>query len=185
MAAFSMASIGTGQETDKAAAQLSRYHLTVQYAETRMQLAEVELRHALEANQSSPGMIPKIRIERLRSNLVVAKEQFNEASLASTGGPERVRLVHAEEKIRLARLDLETGQRLRDEGMITELELERLRLKYQLAKLNLVIIENPDSFVTLLNYIEAKVDRMGEEILSLDQRISKLEPTRGVHPKNP
>jgi hypothetical protein len=116
---------------------------------------------------------------------VVAKEQFNEASLASTGGPERVRLVHAEEKIRLARIDLENGRRLRDEGMVTALELERLKLKYELAKLNVVILENPDSFVTLLNYIEAKVDRMGDEILSLDQRISKLEPSRGMLPKNP
>jgi multidrug resistance efflux pump len=185
MTAFSMASLCTGQESAEPAAELSRYELAVKYAETRMQLAEVELRWALDMNQSIPGAIPKIRVERLRSNLVVAKEQFNEATLASSGGPERVRLVHAEEKIRLARLDFETGERMRNQGMITALELERLRLKYELAKLNVEVLKNPDSFVTLLNYIEAKVDRMGDEILALDERISKLEPSRGMLLKNP
>jgi hypothetical protein len=135
-------------------------------------------------NRKISGAVPRITIERLRSNLAVAKEQYDVAIATSIGGAERVQLRNAEEKIRLAKIDLEVGVKSRKQNMISALELERLELKYQLARLNTEIIKNPDNFTTLLHYIEAKVDRMGEEILSLDQRITRLEPSRGMLPKN-
>lgn len=162
----------------------TRYQLMVEYASTNLRLAEVELEYALEENAKNAGMIPRITIERLRSNLSLARKQFEEATAASTGGLERIQLRHAEERIRLSKLDLQNGQRLYDEGMVSALELQRLELKHDLAKLNLVLLKNPENFVTLLHHLESKVNRMGEEILMLDQRISKLEPTRGMLPKN-
>ncbi|NND97374.1 MAG: hypothetical protein HKN47_08620 [Pirellulaceae bacterium] len=171
------------QETGQSAAA-TQYQLSVRYAETRMQLAEAELRIGLEMNQEIPRSVPVITIERLRSNLAVAKEQYDAAVAASIGGSERVQLKHAEEKIRLARISLASAEKMYREGMISGLEVERRKLKYELAKLNAVIIQNPDNFTTLLHYIEAKVDRMGEEILALDQRITRLEPSRGLLPKN-
>lgn len=173
-----------GQESDSQSADWSPYELRVKYSETRMQLAEIELRQGLEINRETSGMIPRMAIERLRSNLAVAKMQFDEAVATSIGGPERVQLHSAEEKIRLAKIDLAAGKKLRKGNMVSELELERLRLRYELAKLNVVIMKNPDNLTTRLQYIEARVDRMGEEILSLDQRITRLEPSRGMLPKN-
>ena len=149
-----------------------------------MQLADAELRLGLEMNRKIKKSVPQISIERLRSNLAVAKEQCDAAVAASIGGSERVQLRNAEEKIRLAKIDLDSARKLRKENMISAVEVERRTLKYELAKLNAVIIQNPDNFTTLLHYIEAKVDRMGEEILALDQRITRLEPVRGLLPKN-
>ncbi len=143
-----------------------------------MELADSELQIAVEMNRQSPGVIPRFTVERLRSNLAVAKQQFEEATLASVGGLERVRLRHAEEKIRLARIDLESGRKKQDGDVISRLEWRRLQLKYDLAKLNLSLIKNPENFVTLLHHLEGQVNRMGEEILALEQRISKLEPLR-------
>ena len=173
-----------GQESEEPRSANWQYELSVKYAETRMQLADVELRHGLAMNRKILGAVPQFTIERLRSNLAVAKEQYDAAVATSIGGAERVQLRNAEEKIRLAKIDLDTGQKLRKENLISDLELERLKLKHELAKLNVVVIKNPDSFTTLLHYIEAKVDRMGDEILSLDQRITRLEPSRGMLPKN-
>ena len=68
--------------------------------------------------------------------------------------------------------------------MISVLEVARLMLKHELAKLNVVVIKNPDNFTTLLHDIEAKVNRMGDEILALDQRTTRLEPCSGMLPKN-
>ncbi len=155
-----------------------RYELIVQHAKTNMDLAECELQFALEENKKIPGLFPKLAIERLRSNLAVAREQYTEATLASIGGPEKIRLRHAEEKVRLAKLTLEKGQKLSSDGLISELELRRLQLKYDLAKLNLALINNPEKFVTLLYHLEAKLNLLGEEILTLDQRITNLEPLR-------
>ena len=156
----------------------ARYELLVEHAKTNMQLAEVELQYALEEHRKSPGVIPKLTIERLRSNLAVAKEQYTETTLASIGGPERVRLRHAEEKVRLAKLALQKGQQMKKSGGINQLELRRLELKHDLAKLNVALINHPEKFVTLLYHLEAKLNHLGEEILALDQRITNLEPLR-------
>ncbi len=156
----------------------SRYELLVQYAKTNLDLAIVELQQAVEINAESGGAIPRLTIERLRSNVAVAKEQLSEAELASYGGQERVRLRHAEEKIRVAKLALDAGRNQAEDGLITELELQRLQLRYELAKLSLTLIKNPENFVTLLHRLEAQVNRLSEEILAIDQRISKFEPLR-------
>jgi hypothetical protein len=167
-----------GQQATASSAELSRYDLLVQYAKTNMDLAEVELQQAVNVNAKTPGVIPKFTIERLQSLFAVAKEQFNEATMASYGGLERVRLRNAEEKIRLAKLALDAGHKQKTDGLVTPLELKRLQLKYDLAKLSRTLIQNPENFVTLLHHLEGQVNRMGEEILSLDQRITKLEPLR-------
>ena len=156
----------------------SRYELLVQYAKTNLDLAKVELQQAVEINAESSGAIPRLTIERLRSNVAVAKEQLSEAELASYGGQERVRLRHAEEKIRVAKLALDAGRKQAQDGFVTELELQRLQLRYDLARLSLTLIKNPENFVTLLHRLEAQVNRLSEEILAIDQRISKFEPLR-------
>jgi hypothetical protein len=172
------------QEQQPPADELTPYQLDVKYARTRMLLAKAELLIALETNQQVPGTVAKLAIERLRSNLAVAEEQLHEAELASVGGQDRIRLRHAEEKIRLAKMHLENGRKLQESGMISELELDRLRLKYEFAKLHLVILKRPQHFSTLLHYLESKVDRLGEEILDLDQRLSKMEPARSALPES-
>ena len=167
-----------GQQTADNTSERSRYDLLVLYAQKNLDLARVELQQAVEINAKSRGVIPRLTIERLRSNLAVAKEQLSEAELASYGGLERVRLRHAEEKIRVAKLALDAGRKQAKDGLVTELELQRLQLRYDLAKLSLTLIKNPENFVTLLHRLEAQVNRLSEEILALDQRISKLEPLR-------
>lgn len=165
-----------GQQAADDSAEPSRYDLLVQYAKTNMDLAEVELQQAVNVNAKIPGVIPKFTIERLQSLFAVAKEQFNEATMASYGGLERVRLRNAEEKIRLAKLALDAGHKQKADGLVTPLELTRLQLKYDLAKLRRTLIQNPEHFVTLLHHLEGQVNHLGKEILALDQRISKLEP---------
>jgi len=95
----------------------------------------------------SEGVIPKARIEQRRSDLIIAKEQYKQAMLASSGGLEKVRLCHAEEKVRLARLDLEAGKKLMDKQSLSELRLKRLDLKYELAELNLAMLRNPENYL--------------------------------------
>ena len=173
-----------GKQSDEQSKDVSRYELEVLFARTRMRLADVELRSALESQSESPGMIPRLVIERLRSNLAIAQEQLVQAEMASISGPEQIRMRQAEEKVRLAKLELESGLKLQDRGQASDLEIERLKLKYDLAKLSIVIIKQPEHFATMLHLVEAKVDRLGKEILSLDQRLSRLEPIRGFLPKN-
>ncbi|MCS7467495.1 hypothetical protein NZK35_12650 [Stieleria sp. ICT_E10.1] len=172
------------QENQTAPTEPSWHDLNVKHAKTQLALAKVELLSAMEINRESPGTIAQLVIERLHSDVAIAEQRFQEAELATVGGSERIRLRNAEEKIRLAKLKFENGRKLHDNGMVNELELERLKLKYELAQLSLVLLKNPQYFTTMLQSLDAKVDRLGDEILSLDQRLSRLEPIRGFIPAN-
>ena len=177
-AIFLMTQTAWSQQAAENDADHTRYDLLVQYAKTNMELAKVELQQAMKINAESSNAVPRLTIERLRSNVSVAKEQLREAELASYGGLERVRLRHAEEKIRVAKVALDSARKQAKDGLVSELELTRLQLRYDLAELSLKLIKNPENFVTLLHHLEGQVNRLGEEILALDQRISKFEPLR-------
>ncbi len=158
------------------AMELRPYDLAIRYAKVNLDLAEVELQRAPDMNANTSGVIPKLTVERLRTNLAVVRQQFQQAQLASTGEPAQVRLRHVAEKIRLSQMDLQAGQELLQQGAINALELQRLTLKNQLARLSLRLMKNPEDRVTRMDSMQQQVDRLGEEILSLDQRLTRLEP---------
>ena len=159
------------QEADS----LSPRELVINYAKTRMDLAQVEFDWANELSQSGTLPLAKTKLERRRSELAVAKEQFNQALTASSGGLERVRLCHAEEKVRLSKFDFEAAKKLRAKGELSDYGLDRLNLKYQLAQLGLALRKNPENYVTLMEAMQAQIDQMGQEMLALDLRITALE----------
>lgn len=163
------------QEPSQDPDSLAPRDLVILYAKTRMDLAQVEFDWAMERSESRIFKISKPRLERWRSELAVAKEQYNQAVTASSGGLEKVRLCHAEEKVRLAKLDFEAAKKLRETNAVSENRLERLHLIYQLAQLNLALRKNPENYVTLIEAMQAQMDQMGQEILSLDLRVSALE----------
>lgn len=147
--------------------------LVILYAKTKMDLAQAEFDWANE--QVAAGVITRPKLERQRSELAISKEQYNQAMLASSGGLEKVRLCNAQEKVRVAKLNYETAKRLRAKKSLTEIGLKRSELKYELAELNLALLKNPANYVTLIEALQAQIDRLGEETVSLDLRITKLE----------
>ena len=147
----------------------------IQYTKTNRDLADVELQRAMAKNEDNLIVVPRLTIERLRSNLSVAEEQFKQANLATTGGPAEVQLRHAQEKVRIAQMELDAGRQLKSKGSISDLDLTRLELRHELARLKVVMLQNPDNFVTLMDHLERRMDRLGEEILSIDQRLTALE----------
>ncbi len=160
------------QELQQESAKLSPRELVILYTKTKMDLAKVELDWLLE---KSAGVIPAPRVERQKSDLAVAKEQYNQAMLASSGGLEKVRLCHAAEKVRLAKLQLTAGKNLREKNALSELGLKRLQLQYELAELNLAMLQNPENYVTLIEALQGQIDRMGQELVAIDLRLTKLE----------
>jgi hypothetical protein len=168
-----------GMKQDKVPPQelnaLSPRELVILYSKTRMDLAQVEFDWARERSENGQLVMSKAKLERRQSELAVTKEQFNQAVTASSGGLEKVRLCHAEEKVRLAKLDFEAAKKLRANNTLSEYGLERLRLKYELAQLDLALRKNPDNYVTLIEAMQAQIDRQGQEMLALDLRLAALE----------
>ncbi len=166
-----------GQNDLEEASQMTQRELAILHSKVKLDLAEVELQKAKEMNAGAET-IPRLVVERLKSDLAIAQEHFRQALQESTGGPEQVRMRHAEEKVRLAKMDFEAAQKLRQTDTISDLELKRLKLSHDLAKLNVAMLKNPRTFVTLMDSMQRQLDRFGEEILSLDLRITKLEKNR-------
>ena len=162
------------REQEQDARQISSRDLVIEYAKTKMDLAQVELDWG---NQKSAGMIPKRRMERRRTDLAVAKELYEQAILASSGGLEKVRLCHAEEKVRLAQLELAAALKLKNKGSqsVSEFSIRRLQLRFQLAEIKLKLLRNPETYVTLMEAMQGQIDQLGQEQLALDLRITKLE----------
>ena len=161
------------QESKQGLDSIPPRDLVILFAKTKMDLAQAEFDWADE--QVAAGVITRPKLERQRSELAISKEQYNQAMLASSGGLEKVRLCSAEEKVRMAKLNYETGKRLRAKKSISEIGLKRLELKYKLATLNLTLLKNPENYVTLIEALQAQIDQLGQETVSLDLRVTKLE----------
>ena len=161
----------SGQEN--AADELSHRKLAIRYAKTKLDVADVDLQRAMIMNERN--IIPKLTLERIRSSHAIANEQHRQAISGSTDGAVKVRMRHAEERVRLAKLSLVAGEELNRSGSITGLELRRLQLNHELAKLNLMLMREPENVATQMEYMQRQIDRLGEDILSMDERISKLE----------
>lgn len=152
---------------------LTHRELVIRYAKAKLDLAEIDVRRALEMRDQN--ILPGLTLERMRSNYAIAKEHHNQAILSSTDGPDRIRLRRAEERLRLAKLLLDSNRRLSDTAGHNELELKRLELNHELARLNLQMVHNPGEFGSQMEYMQRQIDRFGEELLWLDERLAKLE----------
>lgn len=183
IAPFTLFTLGFGQEiaavrpedSAEQASESVEQELSILYTKTNLSIAELELQRALELNKDSQEVIPKLTIERLRSNLTVAQEQYRQAKLASSEGPQLVRLRHAEERARLARVDWETAKKMQEKNAISDWEFKRLKLKYDLATLNLALLKHPKGYATLVDNMQNQIDRLGEDFILLEQRVAKLE----------
>ena len=162
------------EQSDEVFENLTDRELTILYTKTNLSLAELELKRALELNLGR-HIIPPLTIERLRSNLAVAKEQYRQASAESGHASENVRLRHASERVRIAKVDLAAAEKLKDKGAVSEFELRRLQLKFDLARLNLALMQHPQGYLTLVDNMQRQIDRLGDEFLAMEQRIEKLE----------
>lgn len=162
-------------EAQDPSSRLSERALNVLFTKTNLRLAELELGRALGLNSGNFRVVPRLTIERLRSNLAIANEQFEQAKLDTSEGHEKVRLRHVREKLRIARIDMDAANQLKELSSISDMEYKRVELKLDLAKLNLALLQHPTGYMTLVDGLQRQVDRLGVEILALDQRVSKLE----------
>jgi hypothetical protein len=190
------------QESSTDETTLSSRDLNIEYAKTNLQLARVELQQAEEFNREVAKSVSSLvtvgadvrarmlrskqfsqaTIERLKSNVKVADEQLRQAERASTGGTERVLLRHAQEKLRVAKIRLEaTVARPLQNDPLSNLEVEHARLECELARLQLLMLKNPDYLLSTVENLYLKTEQLSEALIGLEQRIADLEDKSHHH----
>lgn len=189
---FSSAASGLlfSQDSEAKPAQVLRTEL----AGVSLELAEVELQLAEEFNREVESVLltnvpkedresyirnrklPQVIVERLRSNVEIARQQREQASSPSTGDVEKIRKKYADEKVRLAEIQLETMKRYKEKGLpIKNGEVRRLELKLQQAQLNRKLLDSPENLLEIVDSLQRQVDRLNEELIRHDQRLSAVE----------
>ncbi len=185
-----LAGVAAGQQSDARPAA----DLRVDVARTNLELAEVELKLAEDFNREVESVLlanvppedresyirirslPDVIIERLRSNVEIARQQVEQALMPSTGDVEKIRKKYAEEKIRLAEVNLGSLRQLRGKGLpVKEDELKRQELRLRLARLNRQLLDSPENLLEIVDSLQRQIDRLNEELIRQDQRLSALE----------
>lgn len=169
-------------------------NLRADLAQVGLELAEVELKLAEDFNREVEAVllanipkedrdsyirnrrVPDEMIERLRSNLEIARQQREQARMPSTGDVEKIRKKYAEEKIRLAEINLAAMRKYKEKGLpIKDGDIKRMELKLRQAQLNRQLLDSPENLLEIVDSLQRQVDQLHEELIQQDQRLSAIE----------
>lgn len=146
--------------------------LVVQFAVAKRNLAKVELERVLARGEA----YPKFLTARLEAQLNVAEEHLRQTVVAASDGSTEVRRRHAQEQLRLAEEEFKAGQHLvHATSDFNQLDLRRLALKKEIASLKIELLNNPVTYLSMMDAMEERLNQFSDEILALEQRIARLE----------
>ncbi len=156
---------------------VSEEPIAVRYARASLELAKIELKKLVEQNKKVPRAVPAILVERAKMNVKVAEAQLEQAVGPSAAGTANVHIRYAEERVRVAELEFEKAKeaRRRNPDAVIELEVERLGLVAETARLRLAMWRDPVYLPSLLDQMQWQLDRLSEEIIELNKRVYKDE----------
>lgn len=155
------------------AAESADSGIAVRYAQASLELAKIELERFLEADKHVSRVIPAIVVERARMNVKVAEAQLEQALHPSPGGAMNVQVRYAEERAKFSEIDYDKAKEARRQNpkSMREVEVERLRLVAETARLRLAMWRDPVYLPSLLDQMQWQLDRLSEEIIELNKRI--------------
>jgi hypothetical protein len=169
-------------------------NLRAELAQVSVELAEVELQLAEDFNREVEAVLlanipkedrdsyirnrrlPDVMVERLRSNLEIARQQREQAKMPSTGDVEKIRKKYAEEKVRLAEINLAAMHKYKEKGLpVKDGDIKRLELKLRQAQLSRQLLDSPENLLEIVDSLQRQVDQLHEELIQQDQRLSSIE----------
>jgi hypothetical protein len=161
----------TGTHTENSNAQ-------IRYAQAVLDLANVELLLTEHLNLKLHSRVDTFDIARKRDSVLVAQEFLKVAKQRlSEGDAADINLRYAQEKALRARKQyeqvLQHGQNAADS--IAHLQLERLRLRADVAELRALLWSRPENAVSFLERLHWRMDRLSEEVVVLQLRVDELE----------
>lgn len=152
--------------------------IEVRLAVTKLKLAEAELRRVMEANRRIPNTIPKTTVEWLHRNVELAKQQVE---LARQGGQPwhvlHIRQMEAALKTAESALARAEAMNRITPRTVDEVELERLHLKAEVARLSLAKARDPANVQSPEAHLQWQIDQLRDEIDRLKDQVERLSIT--------
>ena len=152
--------------------------IDVQIAEAKLKLAETELRRVTEVNRRVARTIPDSTVGWLERNVELAKQQLD---LARQGDQHwhalHIRQMEAALRDAESRVQRAEGMNRRVPRSVDEFDLERLRLKAEIARLNLAKARDPANVKSPEAHLQWQVDQVRDEIGRLKDQVERLSIT--------
>jgi hypothetical protein len=156
------------------ATRQSYHESQIQYAQSYLELAKLELRIA----EDHKTTLSNNAAQQKRNMVKIAEEQLRVASLPiGEGDTVPVRMRYAEENAKSSRQEYLNALSSTKESRFafTDDQLERLRLKAEVARHRLSVMTNPIHLMSLLDHMHWEIDRLNEDLIMLQARIETLE----------
>jgi hypothetical protein len=157
--------------------------LQVRFAQAQVRLAEITLQKAQRMNQRVAGAVAAVDVVEYREDVEVAKAQL---AAARAGAGENqfltwLRSAQAADKAAQSRLRSSRAANARLPGTIDDLEIERLRLRAELARLRLArgqaLRDRPP-----VEQLQWQVNLLRDEVQRLSEQVSRQPPAGRLFP---
>jgi hypothetical protein len=179
--------VGSGLATSAAAQQRSdddqtehatakAHNLDLRYAQIVERIAELNLRKARETNERVPGTISDTELQRLRENVRLARRDSQQLKTSAGDGSNDERLQEARARATVAEGALRKAREANqhEPGTIPELELQRLKLEFEAARINVARQQAAADVPSALAEMRNEISQLRREVARLRRELSQV-----------
>lgn len=150
--------------------------VNVRYARTYLSLAKTELEIAEDANRRIGTLYPEITVQRLRNNVAFAEAQLKYELAGDEGDLHDVHLRELDGALKLAEAKLQKGLSMKKRlpQTVSDLEILRLRLAAEVARLTLERARSPQAQASPHAHLQWQLDQLRRQVLRLQVRADQL-----------
>lgn len=156
-------------------AEVGGESVDIRLAESKLQLAQLELQRAQEINRRVSGTVQETTLQRLQQSVEVATKVL-EFSRGEEQELHAVHLLQLEAEVKLANRQLKSAieaNRLAP-GIVSATGLERFRLRAEVARLTLARAREASGFESTEAHLQWQVDHLYDEVQRLRNDIPQL-----------
>jgi hypothetical protein len=162
-----------GDDTVREARPAAPNDLQVRYAQARLRLAELDLERAIAANTASRDAVGDREVQRLRTHVEMLRRQVDLARNHPRTAARQAATAAAEAACTDAHADLEAALRAnqRVPGTVSDINVERLRAKVEVAEVRVALCKSPEYELSLLAEMEWNIEQLTDEVIDLRHRV--------------
>jgi len=145
----------------------------VRYARSLLRLAQLDLKQLEEEDQRVARVVPDMEVDRARMRVKVAEARLDRALAPSKEKKAGAQVRYAEERARLAEADLEDAKKVRQKrpDAISDLELEKLTVNAEMARLRVALWREADDLPSQLDQMQRQIDLLSDEVVETNKKI--------------
>ncbi len=152
--------------------------LDVRHARAHLELAELEMRHALEWNKRIPGLFSERTIAYLRKHVEIDGEQLSQSIAHQNPDVHEIYIRGAQAAVELADADVQRRQAIYKSfpDNFHALELDRAIAVAKVAKLNLERTVAKKGSIDTLSQLQWQVEELRNQLLELQIKMEGKVP---------